>query len=443
MVTEQGDVWACGKGEHGVLGLGTDAHQLLPALVGGADEVFDGEAVVLVAAGREHTACVSLKGTLWSWGNGEDGRLGHGDEESRQRPQRLHRDMHGGSPAVMVSCGNLHMLVLTTDGVWSCGFGGAGRLGHGDTASQLVLTLVGAEGFRGGQIVMVAAGVCHSVALGAQGSVWTWGEGSLGRLGHNNQENRLVPTLLAGEALGGAAAVLVAAGGMHTVVVTRQGALWVWGRGLYGQLGLGDEGNRLAPARVGSEESFGGSHVITAHCGLNHTLAITKDGALWTFGIGTDGALDHTGRNNRLVPTRIEAHHFGNAKIVCAAAGHSHSAAVTEHGILYTWGLAAGPRHPTLVPTCIAPHLLQGARVGRCHDLPLIHALAFAMGTHARLGSADETAPAHATDCAYLKMPGELVRQLVEACASRPEGQVVGMEGVVRLMGGGEVRGEV
>jgi len=334
MVTEQGDVWACGKGEHGVLGLGTDVHQLLPALVGVADEVFDGEAVVLVAAGREHTACVSMKGTLWSWGNGEDGRLGHGDEESRQRPQRLHRDMHGGSPAVMVSCGNLHMLVLTTDGVWSCGFGGAGRLGHGDTASQLVLTLVGAEGFRGGQIVMVAAGVCHSVALGAEGSVWTWGEGSLGRLGHNNQENRLVPTLLAGEALGGAAGVVVAAGGMHTVVVTRQGALWVWGRGLYGQLGLGDEGNRLAPERVGSEEYFGGAHVITAHCGLNHTLAITKDGALWTFGIGTDGALDHTGRNNRLVPTRIEAHHFGNAKIVCAAAGHSHSAAVTEHGIL-------------------------------------------------------------------------------------------------------------
>jgi len=77
-----------------------------------------------------------------------------------------------------------------------------------------VLTLVGAEVFRGVQIVMVAAGGYHSVALGTEGSVWTWGIGNQGRLGHNDEENRLVLTLLASEALGGSAAVLVAAG--HT-----------------------------------------------------------------------------------------------------------------------------------------------------------------------------------------------------------------------------------
>ena len=78
-VTEKGDLWAFGTGNNGVLGLGTDVDQLLPACVGGADDVFDGEAVVMVAAGDRHTACVTAKGTLWTWGKGDFGKLGHGD----------------------------------------------------------------------------------------------------------------------------------------------------------------------------------------------------------------------------------------------------------------------------------------------------------------------------------------------------------------------------
>jgi len=466
VVMEKGDLWSFGQGMYGQLGLGTHARQTLPALVGGADEVFDGEAVVVVAAGRMHTACVTAKGTLWTWGNGRNGRLGHGDREPRQRPTRLGKEMFGGSPAVMVACGEDHTLVLTAMGlVWSCGDNGNGQLGHGDTADKLVLTLVGAEGFRGVQIAMVAAGGSHSVALGAEGRVWTWGQGEDGQLGHTDGEDRLVPMQLAGEALGGAAAVLVAAGALHTVAVTREGELWVWGHGLYGQLGLGDRANRLAPTLVGAEEGFGELQVLTVACGYLHTLAVTKDGALWTFGHGEDGALGHNDHTPRLVPTRIEAQHFGNAKIVSTAGYRSHSAAVTEEGTLYTWGNASGLGHvdeqAKLVPTLVAPHLLQGSRVGRCHDLPPMHALAFAMGTHARLGSAAPTALAagggsqgrsprqqgktpvavdKGNDCEYVMMPGELVQRVVEACVSWPEGRTGELEGVVRMLGGGMMK---
>jgi len=465
-VTEKGDLWAFGTGNNGVLGLGTDVDQLLPACVGGADDVFDGEAVVMVAAGLHHTACVTAKGTLWTWGNGAFGKMGHGNKEPRQRPTRLGKEMYGGSSAVMVSCGRNHTLVLTAMGlVWSCGSGGYGRLGHGDTVDKLVLTLVVTEGFRGAQIVMVAAGGVHSVVLGAAGRVWTWGHGNDGKLGNNDEENRLVPTLLAGEALGGAAAVLVAAGRHHTVAVTLEGELWVWGYGLYGQLGLGDDANRLAPTLVGVEVAFGGSPVLTVACGDFHSLVVTKDGALWTF--GNDGALGHNDRNTRLVPTRMEAQHFGNANIVSVAGGHFHSAAVTVEGTLYTWGHASGlghaDREAKWVPTRIDPSLLQGARVGPCHGLPPMHALAFAMGTHSRLGSCTAPtasvaaggssqrrsqlqqgkAPAAADQgkyCEYVTMPGELVQRVIEACVSWPEGRVGELEGVVRLLGGGMMK---
>ena len=325
-----------------------------------------------------------------------------------------------------------------------------------------VLTQVEVRHFGGAHIVMVAAGLRHSAAVGAQGGLWTWGDGEFGRqspLGHNDEQEALYPTHLAGEALGGGSVVVVAAAGLHTLAVVDDGSLWVWGFGGRGQLGLGDNANRLAPVKVAAE-AFGGSRVLMAACGEDHTLATTEDGVMWTCGDGEDGRLGHTDRVERLVFTRISAQHFGNAKIVSASAGSYHSSAVTEHGVLYTWGKAQGLRHGTeecrLVPQRVAAQLLQGARVGRCHSLLPLRGLAFAMGTHARLGCAAPTDTAAggsrksrrqqcrqpaATDtttgCAYESMPGELVKRVVEACVSWPEGRGGQMDGVVRLLGGG------
>jgi len=470
-VTEQGEMFAFGRNDLGQLGLGAQtvaqAHQLLPASVGGR-EVFAGEPLVMMATGRRHTAGVTKDGALWSWGNGHSGQLGHGDRAPRQYPERLDRKIFGRSPAVMVACGHEHTLVLTAMGcVWSCGFGHYGQLGHGDQVEKLVLTLVAKEQFQEAQIVMLASGGNHSVALGAEGDVWTWGSGIFGQLGHDDMQNRLVPTQLAGEALGGTAAVLVAAGGLHTVVVMIGGELWVWGYGRDGQLGLGDRTNRLEPVLVGAEDVFG-EQVLMAACGNDHTLAVTKAGTLWSFGRGKDGKLGHNDTNDRLVPTQVEAHHFGHAKIVTAAAGVNHSAAVTEHGGLYTWGMGSyaeewkeeekeeeeeeniipgGLGHcdgeTKLAPTLVIPALLQGARIGHCHRLPPLHALAFAMGNHSRLGRAAQTALTAADngkDCGYISMPGELVQQIVEACEVWPKGRAGKLEGVMRLLGGGMIK---
>jgi len=134
---------------------------------------------------------------------------------------------------------------------------------------------------------------------------------------------------------------------------------------------------------------------------------------------------------------------------------------VTEKGALYTRGNALGLGHTDgqakQVPTLVAPHLLQDERVGRCHDLLPMHALAFAMSTYAQLGSAAPTVAAGGSsqrrslrqqgktpaaadkgkDCEYVTMPGELVQRVVEACVLWLEGRAGELEGVVRLLGGG------
>lgn len=118
---------------------------------------------------------------------------------------------------------------------------------------------------------------------------------------------------------------------------------------------------------------------------------------------------------------------------------------------------------PALVP-CY--HML-GARVGRCLPLPRQHALAFAMGTHSRLaaaagGSGDggehvvktrsrrlevgttqvstEGNVKEHRGCAFVGMPVELVRKIVDLCQGWPEGHAGELDGVVRLVGGGRLR---
>ena len=92
----------------------------------------------------------------------------------------------------------------------------------------------------GARIVMAACGWRHSMVVSAEGRVWTFGRGRLGRLGHNDAQDRLVPTLLAAEVFEASRIVTVAAGGGHNMAVGDNGALWAWGGGSSGQLGLGD-----------------------------------------------------------------------------------------------------------------------------------------------------------------------------------------------------------
>jgi hypothetical protein len=74
------------------------------------------------------------------------------------------------------------------------------------------------------------------------------------------------------------------------------------------------------------------------------------------------------------------------------------------------------------------------AGVGRCRELPTEHALSLAMGTHARLG---KEGAGGGGGGALLAAPADVLRKLVHACRSWPEGAAGELEGVVRLMGGG------
>ena len=124
------------------------------------------------------------------------------------------------------------------------------------------------------------------------GRLFTWGVGSHGQLGHGGTGKRLVPTLVGEGAFGGSAVVMAACGAFHTLVVTQDGALWACGGGRYGKLGLNDRLGRRRFERVGAR-AFDGARVMAAAAGLDHSAAVTEDGALWTWGHGRYARLGH------------------------------------------------------------------------------------------------------------------------------------------------------
>ena len=123
---------------------------------------------------------------------------------------------------------------------------------------------------------------------------------------------------------------------------------------------------------------------------------------MWACGFGSDGQLGFNDEADRHVFERVGAGAFGGARVVAAAAGLQHSAAVTEDGALWTWGFGddgrAGPRRrgALLGAAMVVGAGLGGGRIGRCRGLPAGHALAFAMGTHRQVGGGGHTGGAGA-----------------------------------------------
>ena len=207
-----------------------------------------------------------------------------------------------------------------------------------------------------------------------------------------------------------------------------------------GRLGLGDKANRLTPTLVDGLDCV---HMVA--CGNLHTLAVTGDGGLFSWGDGSENRLGlGESCGHVLRPARVRGA-LSEAVVVTAAAGFSHSLAITHDGALFAWGRGCalpGPlvpgtpqglsRHGLTVPSRVPRSLLRGADpcggfVGRCCGISPEYALAFAMVSHHRLG-ARSVFGAHILD--------DLVLLVITAAGAFLGGPAGSNRCVLRLLGG-------
>ena len=323
----------------------------------------------VVYASRSHSMALDAGGNVWTWGNNLDGQLGHNNTTTMYVPTKITYEVFFNETIIAVSAGELYSMALDSNGdVWTWGNGSGGRLGHNNTTRRNVPTRITNVAFSNSHIIAISAGVAHSMALDNNGNVWTWGWGEHGQLGHGGTSNRLVPTMITPTAFSDVRIIAISAGRSHSMVLDSNGDVWIWGSGDNGQLGHGDTEDRLVPTRI-KHSDFASVNIIAISAGEIYSMALDAGGNVWTWGNGGWRSLGHGDTENRLVPTRITHTAISNANIIAISASWRHSIALDAQGNVWTWGygqwgsLGHGDTGDRLVPTRITHTVFYNATI--------------------------------------------------------------------------------
>ncbi|XP_065878029.1 PH, RCC1 and FYVE domains-containing protein 1-like isoform X2 [Euphorbia lathyris] len=274
-VSTAGDLYTWGDGTHnpGLLGQGTEVSHWIPKRVAGP---LEGLQVLSIACGTWHSALATSNGKLFTFGDGTFGVLGHGDRENISTPREV--QLLSGLKTMKVACGVWHTAavveVMNQTGanvssrkLFTWGDGDKNRLGHGNKDTYLLPTCI--SSLIDYNFQQVACGYTLTVALTTSGHVFTMGGTAYGQLGNPASDGK-VPCLVQ-DNLVGEFVEEVSCGAYHVAVLTSRSEVYTWGKGANGRLGHGDIEDRKTPTLV---ESLRDRHVKNISCGSNFTSSV-------------------------------------------------------------------------------------------------------------------------------------------------------------------------
>jgi alpha-tubulin suppressor-like RCC1 family protein len=314
-------LWGWGVGSNGRLGNTQLTSRSTPVttFAGGTDWKQ-------VSSGGFHTAAVKTDGTLWTWGFGTSGQLGDATLTNKSTPVTT---FAGGNNWKQVSSGSQHTAAIKTDGtLWIWGNGSFGQLGNTQSTNRStpVTTFAGGTNWK-----QVSSGDRHTAAIKTDGTLWTWGNESYGRLGNAVATGNISTPVTT--FAGGTNWKQVSAGGFHTAAIKTDGTLWIWGRGANGRLG---NAQRIAARSTPVTTFAGGTNWKQVSAGNAHTAAIKTDGTLWIWGSGSNGRLGNASITTTIsTPVTTFA---GGTNWKQVSAGGSYTAAIKTDGTLWIWG---------------------------------------------------------------------------------------------------------
>ena len=275
-----GLVYACGRGDCGRLGNGSEEHAHTPIVV----EAMRAVDVRTVSAGRDHSLFSDADGLAYSCGASANGRLGHGAAEAdgNVHVPRLVESLRRVRVCSVAAGDDVSFFLTDRGRVFSCGVGEHGALGHGGTADERLPRVI--DALCAVRVRYISAGRTHALFVGAAGEVYSCGLGIFGRLGHGHDRKLLVPCRI--EALADVHVTCVAAGEGHSLFVTSSGSAFSCGWNVNGQCGQSDVAEVATPCQI---ESL--SNVRGVAAGYAHSLAFDAEGRVFGWGNGADECL--------------------------------------------------------------------------------------------------------------------------------------------------------
>jgi uncharacterized delta-60 repeat protein len=302
-----GSVWASGWNATGQLGDGTAVDRHAPVRVAGLSRI------VAVAAGTYHSLALRDDGTVWAWGWNYFGQLGNGSTADSRTPVRV----PGLTQVTAIAAGSHHNLALRSDGTaWGWGWNGVGQLGIGTTVDSRSPVRVSLPAV----VSEIAAGSYHSLFLyDSNGTIAVAGWNEFGQLGTSTGPS-LSPSVVDGSGSEQGRYVAIAGGGLHSLALKADGTVWTWGWNHFGELGNGTTVDSRLPVKV-----TGITNAAWVAGGAYHSLVLGRDGVARAFGWNGYGQLG-TGGGDSAVPVVVAT--IPAATVVSGiAAGALHSSA--------------------------------------------------------------------------------------------------------------------
>ena len=283
------------------------------------------------SAGENFTVALKSNGTLWFWGSNNNGQAGNGSTNTT--PATTAVQIGTNSNWKTVSAGSNHILAINAAGelfVW--GSNSSGQIGNNSIGGNVTTPFQIASAMPW---IGISGGNEFSLAVQADGSIWSWGANSSGQLGKGNNSNlpsNKIPVQIGNESNW----VNVNAGYASSSALKADGTLWMWGENSNGQLGKGNNTN--GTINFSPDQVSGGNWICIGHSsGAKHVVAIKANGSIWSWGNNSSGALGKG--NNNVSSADFSPAQIGTSQTwsICVV-GANHSAAIKSNGIAYTWG---------------------------------------------------------------------------------------------------------
>lgn len=315
-------MWGWGNNGCTELGTGVDAHPIerTPVRSGDITGITD------LAAGFGSSLALKSDGTVYGWGCDSYGNLGLGTNNVEVVSPTQVRGPGGVgylTDVKAIAAGSSHTLWLRTDGtVWAAGGTNNGQLGIGDTSGAYFSPVQVLGGEQGSKyltdVVAVAAGSFHSLAVTRDGTVYAWGANDYGQLGDNSDTEQTTPVkvhglgnvgfLDLGDLTGTENIAMVAAGEHHSLALSNDGsAVYAWGGNRNGQLGIGSGTKEFfVPQQVHGLNNAGTlTSIVQVAAGQLFSMALLRDGtAVYAWGGNYNNQIDASGKD-RIYPVPV------------------------------------------------------------------------------------------------------------------------------------------
>ncbi|KAG1690342.1 hypothetical protein DVH05_028222 [Phytophthora capsici] len=322
VLTNDGAVLTCGLNKSGQCGQGHfDERVMMLRPV----YALRSQRVKFIAAsnGCEHMIALTDSGLAYSWGYNDRGQLGHENLTTKIHVPKLIESLKD-KKLRYASVSYHHSAVITDAGeLYTFGMNDCGQLGLDHTQHQSTPQLV--KSLEGTEVSTVACGLYHTIICTAAGELYSCGKNDYGQLGLTHNRQIKIPTLVG---VPNEMVCFVACGYYHSMIVTTGGRSFSFGRNDYGQLGIGSKIHQNTPNVVALSAN---TRMVRATCGCYHTVLLSEQGQVFVFGRNNKGQLGNRGSADALLPVPLKVRPEKNSRrCVDVAAGFYTTSLIVE-----------------------------------------------------------------------------------------------------------------